>query len=232
MASPTDDLPLRAVLWDMDGTLVDTEPYWIAAERALMAGHGLRWTLADSQSMVGQALPTVAAAMRSRGLDLPIRTILDTVIEDVLASVRARIPWRPGARELLQQLRNAGVSCALVTMSEAVLARAVTDQLPEGTFDFLVTGDMVTHGKPHPEPYERALARLRRTEPELPAAAVIALEDSVPGVESARSSGVTTIAVPHIVPVPQHPDVQQWESLAGTTVADLQRALRTRATLS
>ncbi|OMH33020.1 HAD family phosphatase [Tersicoccus sp. Bi-70] len=232
MAAPTDPFRLRAVLWDMDGTLVDTEPYWIAAERSLMDRHGLRWTMEDSEAMVGQALPRVAAAMQVRGLDLPIRTILDTVIGDVLAAVRREIPWRPGARELLDQLRDAGVPCALVTMSEAVLARAVADQLPAGTFDFLVTGDMVTHGKPHPEPYEQALERLRRTAPELPTPAVIALEDSIPGVESARSSGVTTIAIPHVVPVPHHPDVQQWETLAGSTVDDLQRALRARAALS
>ncbi|MEH0109833.1 HAD family phosphatase [Tersicoccus sp. MR15.9] len=232
MAAPSDPFRLRAVLWDMDGTLVDTEPYWIAAERSLMDRHGLRWTMEDSESMVGQALPRVAAAMQVRGLDLPIRTILDTVIGDVLAAVRRQIPWRPGARELLEQLRDAGVPCALVTMSEAVLARAVADQLPAGTFDFVVTGDMVTNGKPHPEPYEQALARLRQAEPELPTPAVIALEDSIPGVESARSSGVTTIAIPHVVPVPHHPDVQQWETLAGSTVDDLQRALRARAALS
>ena len=108
-----------AVLWDLDGTLVDTEPYWFAAERRLVAAYGRDWPDHHAHSMVGFDLRDSAAYMIEHGGidDLSPEEVIDRLLDDVTASVQREIPWRPGARELLTALVAEGVPCALVTMS-------------------------------------------------------------------------------------------------------------------
>lgn len=206
-----------AVLWDMDGTLVDTEPYWIAAEHAIVEEHGGVWTDEYAHQLVGNDLMVSAQFIRDNS---PITWEPERIIEELLvrvtAQVREHVPWRPGARELLASLLEAGVPNALVTMSWRSLATAVVEALPEGTFAALVTGDEVEHGKPHPEPY-RAAARLLGVE----AADCVAIEDSPTGVRSAVAAGVPTIAVPHVVPVPITRGSVQLPSLRGLTAHDV-----------
>lgn len=220
---------LRAVLWDMDGTIVDTEPYWIAAEHALVAAHGGTWSHDQAMQLVGQSLVFSAGILQEAGVRLEIRDIIDTLTAAVIANVRQEVPWRPGARELLDELHGEGIRCALVTMSEAPLAREIVASLDKPYFEFLVTGDTVTHGKPHPEAYLRAVDLLRATDPDLEPWNCIALEDSIPGVAAAVASGVTTIAVPHITPLPPDTGRLTWDTLAGKTVADLEDAAASRA---
>ncbi|WP_312178381.1 HAD family phosphatase [Arthrobacter sp.] len=223
---------LQAVFWDMDGTLVDTEPYWFAAEKELMARFGVRWSDEQAMDLVGNALPDTAAKMQAAGADLGVREILDALLASVVRSVRQEIPWRPGARELLAELGAAGVPCAMVTMSETILAKEIAEQLPAGTFRFLVTGEMVTLGKPDPEPYLLAAKLMGEelgTDVDLDRA--IAVEDSLPGVASAKASGAVTVAVPNAVDVPEQPGITRWETLAGRTVADLDALVAERAAL-
>ena len=113
---------LKAVLWDMDGTLVDTEPYWIAAEIGLVSEHGGHWDVEKAMGLVGNALESSAAVLQDAGVQLSVREIVDHLSHSVIASVRKELPWRPGARELLAELHGRGVRCALVTMSERNLA--------------------------------------------------------------------------------------------------------------
>ena len=161
----------------MDGTLVDTEPYWMAAEHALVAEFGGTWTDADGASLVGNPLLTSARIIRERGsVDLPDEVIVDRLVEHVRRAVVLGVPWQPGARELLAEIVAKGLPCALVTMSYVDLAEAVVSALPPGSFATLVTGDVVTHGKPHPEPYLTAAERLGVRPQDC-----IALEDSPPG---------------------------------------------------
>lgn len=157
------DTGVQAVLWDMDGTLVDTEPYWFRAEADLLAAHDIPWSHQQAAALVGgNSLPTSAAVLRAAGIPFDVREIIDTLLESVIAQVRRQVPWRPGARELLTAVRDVGIPCAMVTMSERPLAAEIDGLLPDGTFEFLVTGDMVVHGKPpHPEPYLRAVEGLR-----------------------------------------------------------------------
>ncbi len=92
-----------AVLWDMDGTLVDTEPSWMAAEYALVAEHGGSWSEEQARALVGNALPTSAEFLRrDGGVDLPLEVIVEQLTDRVVADVRRTVPWRPGARELLR----------------------------------------------------------------------------------------------------------------------------------
>lgn len=215
------DTAVQAVLWDMDGTLVDTEPYWFRAETELLAEHGIPWSAEEATALVGNALPDSAAALQEAGVRLGTREIIDILIDSVITQVRIEVPWRPGARELLADVRSAGIPCAMVTMSEQPLAAEIARLLPAGTFDFLITGDMVTRGKPHPDPYLLAVEKLRDTCGAVTHDRVIAIEDSLPGLASAKASGVVTIGVPNLVSLPTDPGHTVWPTLAGRTTAHL-----------
>lgn len=218
--APDSALP-GAVLWDMDGTLVDTEPYWVVAERAVVEAHGGQWSDDYAHQLVGNDLMVSAEFIRSHSpVTLSAVQIVEVLLERVIAQVRAQVPWRPGALELLGALRAAGVPCVLVTMSWRSLAEAVVTALPAGSFVALVTGDEVEHGKPHPEPY-LAAARLIG----VPVGDCVAIEDSPTGVRSAVEAGVPTVAVPHVVPVPRMPGSVQVPSLRGVRPADLKNML-------
>ncbi|MFM7045104.1 MAG: HAD-IA family hydrolase [Ilumatobacteraceae bacterium] len=204
-----------AVLWDMDGTIVDTEPYWIECEYELVREHGGHWDQRKAHSVVGLDLRETARILQEQGsVDLPIDDIVNRLLDGVIERVRRRVPWRPGARELLAALRDAGIPCALVTMSWTRFADAVVEALPPDSFDAVITGDMVRRGKPHPEPYLAAAAALgvdpRRC---------IAIEDSPTGARSAASAGCRTIAVPNVVDVPDIDGVQRIPSLDGADPA-------------
>jgi len=142
----------------------------------------------------------------------------------VLEQVRVEVPWRPGARELLAGIRNAGIPTALVTMSVTRMADAVVDAIGFTAFDRVVGGDQVDRPKPAPDPYLRAAELLgvdiRRC---------IAIEDSIPGVASAVAAGAVTIGVPLHSPLGEDPSHTLWGDLDGRTVADLVRVLRDRA---
>lgn len=196
-----------AVLWDMDGTLVDTEPLWHAAEVALTARSGLPFTLQDHAAMIGMPLINAGEVLRSRGVDLSPTEIVDRLVADVLADLRREVPWQPGILDVLADLRQAGVPCAMVTMSYRPLAEAVAAGAPAGTFTTIVAGEEVTEGKPHPEAYLRAAAELGVDPGEC-----VALEDSVPGVASAYASGARTIGIQHIVPVAPRPGLSRLDS--------------------
>ena len=188
-----------AVLWDMDGTIVDTEPYWIATEFELVAEFGGEWSDEKAHSIVGTDLRDSAAVLRDQGgVDLPIDEIVSRLLDGVITRVQRKVPWRPGARELLADVRKAGVPNALVTMSWKRFADAVVAALPSGSFDVVITGDEVTHGKPHPEPYLAAASALG-VDPKR----CVAIEDSPTGVRSAVAAGCITFAVPNVVEVPE-----------------------------
>lgn len=205
----------------MDGTIVDTEPYWMAAEHAMVEAHGGSWSHSQAIQLVGQSLTFSASLLQQAGVKLEIREIIDTLTSQVIASIRHEVPWRPGAKELLEELHQEGVRCALVTMSEGPLAAEVVASLPRPYFEVVVTGDSVTNGKPHPEAYLTAVERLQEADPDLGLHHCVALEDSLPGVSAAVASGVPTVAIPHVVPLPLDPSYTRWETLAGRTTADL-----------
>lgn len=210
----------EAVLWDMDGTIIDTEPQWLAAEVALAERHGGTWTEAMGDKLIGMALPESIRIFRDlAGICAPPEQLITELIAEMVRLVRSgAADWRPGARELLADLGRHEVPCALVTMSYQELADVVIEMLPAGTFDTVVTGDQVTRGKPHPEPYLLAAERLgvdiRNT---------VALEDSVPGVTSAAASGAHTIGIPAHQGIPESPTYSLAPTLAGVRPQDLFR---------
>ncbi len=187
-----------AVLWDMDGTLVDTEPYWIECEHALVRAHGNgRWSESHGHALVGKDLRDSARYIRRHGdVGLEVDEIVNLLLDGVIERVRANVPWRPGARELLAELNEREVPCALVTMSWRRFAAAVVEALPDDSFQLLITGDEITNGKPHPEPYLSAAARLG-----VHPSQCVAIEDSTTGMRSAVAAGCQVVVIPHIVPI-------------------------------
>lgn len=205
----------------MDGTLIDTEPYWLSAESDLVQAFGGTWTHEDGLALVGNGLWESAEIFRGRGVDLTADEIVEQLTDRVLARVRAEVPWRPGARELLMAVREAGIRTALVTMSVHRMAAYVASAIGFEAFDVIVAGDDVAHSKPHPEPYLLA-AELLDVSP----AQCVALEDSPPGLASAVSAGATTIGVPLHVAIDPGPDHTIWGTLDGKTLDDLLEVYR------
>ena len=117
---PSASGPLQAVLWDMDGTIVDTEPYWIQAEKDLVHSYGGSWTDSDAEAMVGQALTFGAGLLQNAGVPLTVREIIDRLIGEVTVKVRKQVPWRPGARELLSELKEEGIQIGRASCRERV----------------------------------------------------------------------------------------------------------------
>jgi HAD superfamily hydrolase (TIGR01509 family) len=203
----------------MDGTLVDTEPYWFEVEFELVAEFGGTWSEADALSLVGFDLLDSAHALRTRGgVELDPVEVVERMIDGVAQRVAERLPWRPGAAELLAACVAAQIPCAMVTMSWRRLADAVIASAPSGSFAASITGDEVRRGKPDPEPYRAAAAALG-----LDAADCVAIEDSPTGVASALAAGCATLGVPHVVPLATAPGLTLVDSLVGVSVADLDR---------
>ena len=211
-----------AVLWDMDGTIVDTEPYWFAAEFEIVEMHGGQWSHEHARALVGSDLLDSGAYMRKHGgVDREPAEIVEMLLDRVVAQLRVEVPWRPGARELLAAVNEAGIPTALVTMSWKRFADQVVECLPSGSFRVLVTGDEVTRGKPHPEPYVLAAERLG-----IDARDCVAIEDSPTGVRSALAAGCRVLGVPHVVEIPRDLDQGSGQlviatNLVGKTLNDL-----------
>ncbi|GAB3867219.1 HAD family phosphatase [Nocardioides maradonensis] len=207
----------KAVLWDMDGTLVDTEPYWMATEVALAQAHGGTWTHEQAMQLVGNDLLTSGRLLQEQ-IPLPFEPdrIVEMLLDGVVARVREAVPWCPGSRELLLALKDAGIPCGLVTMSYERFVAPILEHLPPRTFDVVVTGDQVSNGKPHPEPYLTGAAALG-VRPE----DCVAIEDSPTGATSAGAAGCRVLVVPNHVPVPLQPGWRELPTLAGVGPADL-----------
>ncbi len=210
-------MSLEAVLWDMDGTLVDTEPYWIGTEFAMAEKYGAPWSKAHALELVGSDLVDSARYIkRVMGLDASPEDLVEELLDGVVARVEREVPWRPGAVDLLTGLHDAGVRCGLVTMSYQRFVAPILAQLPPETFRVVVTGDQVARGKPHPEPYLTAAAALGVAPTEC-----VAIEDSNTGAKSAEQAGCVVLVVENHVPVLDGPRRVFRDSLVGLTVADL-----------
>lgn len=211
-----DRLLPAAILWDMDGTIVDSEEYWIVAEQELVELFGGTWTHEDGLALVGNGLPTTALKLQDRGVNLTVDEIIQALTNRVLEQLEVAVPWRPGAVELIHQFQAAGIPQMLVTMSIERMARTVISLIPRTPLQDVVAGDNVVESKPHPEAYELAAEKLG-VDPQQ----CIAFEDSPSGVRSAYSSGAFTIGVTNIVSLDNVTTDLTLETLAGVEAEDI-----------
>lgn len=201
----------------MDGTLVDTEPYWMAAETALVESFGGTWSHEDALQLVGNGLNDSAIILQSAGVDMEADAIISLLTDSVQEALRTQgVPFRPGARELLSDLKEAGIPTALVTMSLRRMALGVVELIDFDAFELVVAGDDVENPKPHPEPYLQAAALL-----DIDITEAIVIEDSPTGLRAGITSGAVTLGVPHIVSLEDVGAHELWPTLEGRRAADL-----------
>jgi HAD superfamily hydrolase (TIGR01509 family) len=215
---------VEAVLWDMDGLLVDTEPLWTVAEIELAAQLGGTWAEEIKALVVGTrldvAVPTVLRFFGAPDGATEVAATSAWLLDRMVQLFATRLQARPGAVELLAALAGAGVPQALVSSSYRVLVDAVVAQ-GFGPFALTVAGDEVALGKPHPEPYLTAAQRLG-----VDPARCVVLEDSPSGVAAGEAAGCAVVAVPSVARVRFAPAPRRLvaQTLAQVDVADL-RAL-------
>ncbi|OZB85745.1 MAG: hydrolase [Microbacterium sp. 14-71-5] len=217
----------------MDGTLVDTEPYWMDAETELIESFGGTWTHDQALQLVGKGLIDSAVILQGAGVRMGAQEIVDELTERVRVRLQQDgVPFRPGARELLRELRETGIRTALVTMSLRRMAEDIVSLIGFDAFDVIVGGDDVERPKPFPDPYLQAADALG-----IDIADTVALEDSRTGLQAAVSARAVAIGVPHMVALDGLDADVLWDSLAGRGVDDLAaeytriRAARAEATL-
>lgn len=185
------DDALKGVVFDLDGTLVNSEPLWAEAETMVAACGGVVWTQEDAFSCFGRPLPVTAKAIVDRGLDAGVDEVVEQLIGTMVALYRDGVPWIPGATALLGELVGAGKKTALGTQSFRCLAELVKAEAPAESLEQLVTGDELRKGKPDPEVFLTATGRLGLLPKD-----VVVVEDSPTGVEAGLAAGIPVVAVP------------------------------------
>ncbi|NUR83689.1 MAG: HAD family phosphatase [Nonomuraea sp.] len=211
---------MDAVLFDMDGLLVDTEKVWLEIETAVMARLGAQWSPAHQAHLVGGSMErTLDYMLGVSGADVPPATVQEWMVTGMVELLSQGVEVMPGAGELLDALRDEGVPVGLVTSSMKEIADAVLKGFGADRFDVIVTAADVERTKPDPEPYLKA-AGLLGAEP----VRCVVLEDSPNGVAAATAAGCAVVAVPNVLPVEPAPGRLVVSSLTSVGVGDL-RAL-------
>jgi HAD superfamily hydrolase (TIGR01509 family) len=221
--------PLRAVLFDMDGTLVQTEEHWARAMFALARRLGGEMSDEARVRTVGTSMRTSMAILyEDLGIvrsERQFRADAQWVEDEVSRWLADGVTWMPGAQELIADVRAAGLSSALVTTTPRRLADLVLRHIGEiasgvSTFDVTVCGDEVPARKPDPAPYRQAMAALGV----LPGECVV-VEDSGSGTSSGLAAGAAVLGVPSVQTLSAAPRLVLRESLVGVDVADLAAVL-------
>lgn len=211
---------MRAVLFDMDGTLVDSEKLWDVGMHALYARMGGVLSEESRAATVGASAESVMMhTYRDLGLEPAPEAVAASIdwLHVYVGELFGRgLPWCTGARELLDALHAVGVPMALVTNTRRNLTEKALDSIGRHYFSVTVCADEVPNGKPAPDPYQRA-AQLLGVRPEH----CLAIEDSVTGTTSAEAAGCPVLVVPNDIAVPASPRRHRVSSLGEVDVAVL-----------
>lgn len=223
---------LKAVLWDMDGTLIDSEPIWHQGEMEISREYGGDWSPELGWQCTGKPVPFVAQRMVEHGTRLSADEITPMLIQYVFEAEKRQMPWVPGVLPVLSALADAGIPSVLVTASPRGMADNLLSQAPQGTFVGSVSGSDGLPKKPDPASYVAA-ARLVGVDAESDPRAMarcVAIEDSVPGLQSASASGATTLAQTAFNPsdTSAGPRFETVDGYDGVTVESLESCVERR----
>ena len=189
-------MTFAAVIFDLDGTLIDTETLSMNSSRIAFEAHGLKVTDELLHSLIGKDKVAGSSILRAEYGDIDLRALFATWVEVARDHFETDIPLKPGTEELLGWLAERNMPRAICTSS----SQAEADQKLRLTglgrwIETVVTVDCVTNAKPHPEPYLEAARRLSATP-----ASCLAFEDSETGAQAAFSAGMHVVQVPDIIP--------------------------------
>jgi HAD superfamily hydrolase (TIGR01509 family) len=208
---------MSAILFDMDGTLIDSEPLWLQAEIEIMAELGCHWDQQDQINCLGGPMERTEKYMQERSNNVKpygyFEKKLDELMEHKLSHDLELIP---NAKELLEDCKSAGLKIALVTASTGKQMRSVLTRFPKDFFDAAVSRDDVEKSKPDPAPYLLA-AKLLGVKNEF----CIVFEDSPTGVLSGLRSGAQVIGIPHLSQIPPHENLRIIDAIADVNFLQL-----------
>lgn len=189
---------LKAILWDHDGTLVETEPYWIEAELELAAKFDVTWTVEDALNCVGNPMLETGRLLKAAGIKMEPQEIVDWLVDRVDELMDEKgILWMPGVQELFAECAEQNIPCAIVSNAWRKVVEKTASGLPQDVIKFMITGDEMIVAKPDPWPFAHA-AEVLGVAPEN----CIAIEDSLPGTLSAEAAGIPVLVVRGHAPVP------------------------------
>ena len=195
---------MSAIFFDMDGTLVDSEPLWLAAEIEVMKDVGIIWTAEDQLACLGGPRAKTERIMQEKSGFIKLDGYFGDALDDLMEKkLTTELKLIPGALDLISECKSNGLKCALVTASGGRLMNVVLKHFPLNTFDIVVSGDDVSKSKPDPEPYLMAASKLL-----VDIEKSVVLEDSVTGVTSGLASGAQVIGIPHLVNLPKHENLR------------------------
>ncbi len=208
----------EAVLFDMDGLFIDSEPDWHAAESEMMRSNGYDWTAEDQLKSLGGPLPRVTQYMSeclqgSKSAEQLGRSI----VEEMTKRLSGKVALMPGAIEFSRELNSSGIAQALVSASPREIVDAVLLGMEEKYFAISVASGDIERTKPFPDPYLHA-AQLLGVEIEN----CLIFEDSPTGLTAARASGAFVVGIPHLVEVREEPRLKVIKSFCDISAANLQ----------
>ncbi|MFM8621830.1 MAG: HAD family hydrolase [Holophagaceae bacterium] len=209
------NFPFEAVLWDMDGTLIDSEPLWIEQERLLMESIGADWTHEDGIRCVGGPMARVDAYMRSKlSIEQQTQYAPLELTNQLLVRMEARlaegVPFTPGSFDLVTEMKVSNVPLALVSASSRPLMDAALKSIGRDLFDVTISDNDVQRSKPDPEGYLKAADALS-----VDISRSLVIEDSITGVTAAIASGAFVIGLPHVAQLPLGEKVIHHPTLEG-----------------
>lgn len=211
----------KAVLWDMDGTLIDSEPIWIDQERELMRSLGVLWSDEDAIHCIGGPMERVDEFMRSklpeqeRSRFQPLE-LTNTLLNQMSVRLGEGVPFTPGAHSLLHELHLSSVPQALVSASSRPLVDAALRSIGQDYFSVTISDNDVTNSKPHPEGYLKAADHIGVAIEEC-----LIIEDSTTGVTAAIAAGAYVLGLPHFANLPTGDRVLHRSSLEGLSLTEL-----------
>ena len=201
---------MSAILFDMDGTLIDSEPLWLEAEIEIMEELGCNWDQQDQINCLGGPIDKTENYMQDRSNNIKPFGYFTKKLDDVMEQkLSTKLNLIPNALEIINECKRSEIKIALVTASSGRLMRAVLKRFPVGIFDTTVSYDDVKRSKPDPEPYLLASKTLG-----VNITNCVVLEDSLTGVQSGLSAGAQVIGIPHLVTMPINPNLRVVESLS------------------